>query len=406
MSLLEVLVQRATQLGASDLHLEPGLPPSVRVNGALRPLDPAPVGRELTGEAAALLPGEAWNDFLERRSADLARTIAGVRCRVSVLHSARGVGMAVRLLHPFQATLETLNLHPDLMRLVARPHGLVVVSGPTGSGKSSTIAALVEELNRAKALHVITLEQPIEHAFRPKCAFIRQREVGRDTPSFHQGLMDALREDPDVLVVGEVREPDTIRLALSAAETGHLVITTLHAGNAAEALARIVGSFAPEAQPAVAASLAESLVGVISQRLVYRAELGVRLPECEVLVSNEAVRATVRQSAFARLQSIVQMGANDGMWTFERWRRWQESRDRYFVRARDAAREPLPEEAAIEPISHAAPTRAPYPEAPAALPRAPTPQRRAPASPRVATDGVLELDGVHEDLASILKELD
>jgi twitching motility protein PilT len=399
MSLLDTLVHQANQLGASDLHLEAGLPATLRVNGQLRALEGPVAGRELAAEANALLQGDAWDAFVLRRSADLSRTIAGVRCRMNVFHSARGVGFAIRLLHPFQATLETLNLHPDLGRLVQRPHGLLVVSGPTGSGKSSTVAALVEEINRTRAEHVVTLEEPVEHTFRPRRSFIRQREVGRDTPSFHQGLMDALREDPDVIVVGEVRDADTIRLALTAAETGHLVITTLHAGTAVEALTRIVASFAPEAQPAVAAALAETLIAVVSQRLYFRADLGIRVPEAEVLVANEPVKAIVRQAGFARLANTVQTGAHDGMWTFERWRRWQESRERLFVRSRDAAREPLPEEPSGE--TPVAPSQAPPPR-PLLRPRTAPPPRPARAP---SDDGVLELEESHEDLASLVKKL-
>lgn len=408
MSLVAALVHQADLLGASDLHLEPGLPPGLRVNGQLRTLDGAINAHELSAEITRLLPGDLWEEFTARRSADLSMTISGVRCRVHALHSARGPGLAVRLLHPFQATLETLNLHPDLLRLVGRSHGLLIVSGPTGSGKSSTIAAFVEEINRARAAHVVTLEQPIEAVFRPKRCFIRQREVGRDTPSFHQGLMDALREDPDVLVVGEVRDAATIQLALTAAETGHLVITTLHAGSCAEALTRVIASFAPEAQPAVSAALAESLVGVVTQRLVHRPDLGIRLPECEVLVGNDPVRASIRAGQTSRLLNTIQTGGGDGMWSFERWKRWQETRDRYFVRSRDAGREPLPDDGPAE-APHPGPAAAPAPNPPLRRPEPPRaapprPQPRRPAA-HAHDDGVLELDADHEDLASILKEL-
>jgi twitching motility protein PilT len=412
MPTLDALVLHALQLGASDLHLEPGLPATLRIQGQLRPGEQSLSAAELEGMVRGLLRDEAWDRLLQRRSADLSLNIAGVRCRINVMFSQRGLGIALRVLHPFTATLESRNLHPDVGRLITRPHGLVVVSGPTGSGKSSTIAALVEELNRSRSLHVITIEEPIEITFRPRRCLIRQREVGRDTPSFQQGLMDALREDPDVLVVGEVREAETIRLALTAAETGHLVITTLHAGSSAEALARIVQSFAPEVQPAVTASLAESLVGVLSQRLVPRADLGTRLPECELLLANDAVRGTIRTGTLNRLHTVLQTHAAEGMWSVERWRRWQESRERYFLRQRDAAREPLPEDAA--PPAGLPPAQSPAPAAPRPAPaaRAPAPRAAAPApAPRPARpaarndDGVWDLDGSGEDLASILKEL-
>src|SRR5207237_8784759 len=203
---LASLIASAQERGASDLHLEAGLPAAMRIRGTLQifgePL-PAKVLFEIARET--ICP-EQWPSFVERRSFDLSKTIQGVRCRINILHSSRGVGFAIRLLSSFQATVEKLNLHPDLKKLVNRPHGLILVSGPTGCGKSSTTAALLQEINLAEARHIVTIESPIEYTFRPRRAYIRQREVGRDTPSFDQGLLDALREDPDVLMVGEMRE--------------------------------------------------------------------------------------------------------------------------------------------------------------------------------------------------------
>src|SRR5512132_3274494 len=204
--LLEPFVEFAARTGASDLHLEPGLPPTLRVRGQLRPSGEAVSGETLLAAARELLPGDAWAAFVERRSADLGRTISGVRCRINAFCTIRGVGLAIRLLVPFQASIERLNLHEDLKRIVQATHGLVVVSGPTGSGKSSTLAALIEEVNRTARRHVVTIESPIEYTFAPRQALIRQREVGRDTPSFEQALHDALREDRDVLMVGAGRD--------------------------------------------------------------------------------------------------------------------------------------------------------------------------------------------------------
>ena len=160
---------------------------------------------------------EHWDMFAQRRSVDMSRTIEGVRCRFNIFHTSRGIGFAIRLLPAFQPSLESLNLHPDLKALINHPHGFLLISGPTGSGKSTTLAALIQTINLTDARHIVTIESPIEFTFRSRRAFIRQREVGRDTPSFEQALMDSLREDPDVLMVGELREPETMRLTLNAA---------------------------------------------------------------------------------------------------------------------------------------------------------------------------------------------
>ncbi len=401
MALLDALARTAHQAGASDLHLEPGLAPVLRVGGSLRSQGSPVAAAALRAEARRLLPGERWEAFLQRRSADLSRTLGGVRCRLNIFQSARGLGFAVRLLAPFTATLASLNLHPELASLAQLRHGLVLVSGPTGSGKSSTVAALVDEINRSAPRHILTLEQPIEHVLRPRRALIRQREVGRDTPTFAQGLLDALREDPDVIVVGEMRHPETIRLTLNAAETGHLVFTTLHSATVGEALARIVSAFAPEAQPGITAQLSDSLQAVLCQQLVPWPSLGIRVPELAVLRASDPVRVAVRQGAFHKLPSMMQTGGADGQWTRDRYRRWLAAQERFFV-PRIGAGEPLP------PDPEAAAPGAPAPAPPLAAPAPVGARRPAPAPPRPGrstTGGVVELDGFDEDLGSILKDL-
>src|SRR5438874_2423726 len=303
---LDSLVGLAASNGASDLHLEAGLPAALRIRGALR-TSGEPVSAELLLQCARGTIGEAhWPQFLERRSYDMSRTIHGTRCRINILQTARGVGFAIRLLATFQATLEKLNLHPDLKKLTVPTNGLVLVSGPTGSGKSSTLAALIQEINLAEARHIVTIESPIEYTFRPRKAYIRQREVGRDTPSFEQALLDALREDPDVLMVGEMRDPETMRLTLSASETGHLVLATVHSSTCAEALQRVVGSFPAEIQSSVAAQLADCLVAVISQRLHFRPNLNMRVPECEVLMATNPVKNFIRNRDFFKIASFLE----------------------------------------------------------------------------------------------------
>lgn len=329
--MLETLVAHARQAGASDLHLEPGLPPGLRVRGQLQLKGEPLAAAALLGAARELLGEPHWPEFVERRSFDCSRRIAGVRCRINVLQSARGVGFAIRLLTAFDATLEKLNLHPGLRELV-RPHtGLVLVSGPTGSGKSSTLAALLQEINLAEARHILTIESPVEYVFKPRLSLIRQREVGRDTPSFEQGLLDALREDPDVLMVGEMRDPETMRLTLSAAETGHLVLATVHSSSCVEAVQRVVGAFPSEVQNSIGAQLADCLVGVICQRLRYRDDLNLRVPECEVLMPTNPVKAHIRSREFFKISSVLETGAEAGMWTFLRYQNWLMKKKDWFV---------------------------------------------------------------------------
>ena len=391
---LVALVDAARDAGASDLHLEAGLPPCMRVRGQLQSMGAPLSARELLAAARDVVGEDRWPDFLERRSSDVARNLGGVRCRVNVLCTARGVGLAIRFLGNSQATLERLNLRPDLARLVEPHHGLVIVSGPTGSGKSSTLAALVQEVNLRETRHIVTLESPIEYTLVPRQSFIRQREVGRDTPSFEQGLYDAMREDPDVLVVGELRDAETMRLTLAAAETGHLVLTTLHSSSTAEALQRIVGAFPAEIQAGIAAQLADCLVGVVCQRLRWFPERNLRAPECEVLVASQPVKAMVRQSQFFKLQTALETGAADGSFTFQRYREWLDRRtDWYVPTAEPPSREPRETEARdlVEPA------------------RPPRPAGRRPApkpGPGVPQDGVLEIPSSDEDLGRILDELE
>jgi twitching motility protein PilT len=393
---LESLISAAAAAGASDLHLESRLPPATRVRGALRIAGEPVPATVIAGMARSILGEDQWAVFLERRSFDLSKTIQGVRCRINVLQTSRGIGMAIRLLSAFQATVDRLNLHPDLKKLTKHTNGLILVCGATGSGKSSTLAALIQEINLAEARHIITVESPIEYSFQPRRSYIRQREVGRDTPGFEQALLDALREDPDVLMIGEMREPETMRLTLNAAETGHLVLATVHSSTCAEALQRIVSSFPAEIQSGISAQLADCLVGVISQRLRFRPELNIRVPECEILLPTHAVKSFIRTRDFFKIVTALETGADHDMWTFQRYTRWLDARTQWFIPGQDA--EP-PDTEAAEPPAYSAP----LPARPAAKPPRLAAGTRAAEAPQPGQP--LEIEAVEGGLEDILKKL-
>jgi len=319
-------VRRARELGASDLHGEADGPLIVRVRGKLQPLGESVPAGELTRAAQELLAPEDWSAFSIRGSADVSLEIAGTRCRINVFKTVRGVAFAARLLSVSVQDLKSCNLHPDFSRLTEATTGLIVVSGPTGSGKSTTLAALIEEINATRARSIITLESPLEYLFTNRRSFIRQREIPTHSPGFEQAIIDALRENPDVLVISEMRTPEVMRLTLNAAETGHLVLATMHSATCAEALTRICMSFPAEIQTSIRAQLADCLVAVLCQRLDFIAAQQLRVPRCELLVGSTAAKGTIRAGQFSHLANVIQSGGEEGMWSFDRYQRWMEQR--------------------------------------------------------------------------------
>jgi twitching motility protein PilT len=315
-------IRKGRELGASDLHFEADTAPVARIRGQLSSIGP-PIAAALVVQATReLLGSEGWPQFLSRGSADLSRTMAGVRCRINIFQTLRGVAMALRLLSSFQNNLRACNLHPDLKRLTDVTTGLIVVSGPTGSGKSTTLAALVEEINSSSSRNIIAIESPIEYVFTNRRSFIHQREVPTHSPSYEQALVDALRENPDVLVIGEMRTPEVMRLTLNAAETGHLVIATMHSATCAEAITRLCMSFPSDIQGSIRAQLADCFVGFVCQRLDFLSEFRLRVPVCEILLPSAASKGTIRGGQFSQIANVLQTGGETGMWNFDRYQRW------------------------------------------------------------------------------------
>ena len=315
-AILAVLSRAASQ-GASDVHFSEERSPMVRIDGELHPLD-AHESIDLT----ALIGGRARLDQIRSgRSIDRALPVPGVgRVRVNVYVSDGGLCAAVRILGKSAPELEELNLPSFLEPLVALPHGLVIVCGPTGSGKSTTLAALAQRAMRTHPRVLISLEDPIEYVIRPvgEAGLVRQREVGTHVRDFATGLRDALREDPDVILVGEMRDPETISFALTAAETGHLVLTSLHSRTAASAVERIVDTYPPERQRQIRVQLADALRAVISQRLLPRTKGGGRVPAVELLRVTYAVANLIREGRTAQIVSTMQAGGEEGMLPLER----------------------------------------------------------------------------------------
>jgi len=315
MSDLDALLDRLDRLGGSDLHLSPGHPPLLRVDGALQRLD-APV---LTAEAVAALlhalGGEAIGRRLEaEKEFDFAAAAGAGRLRVNVFRSLGGVAAALRRIPETPPDVEALGLPPAVVRLSELNAGLVLVAGATGSGKSTTLAALVARINATRPCHILTIEDPVEFVHRSQRALVSHRELGSHTDSFAAALRAGLREDPDVILVGELRDRETIALALTAAETGHLVLGTLHASSAPRSVDRIVDVFPAGDKDLARAMLAGSLQAVVAQALLPRPG-GGRVAAFEILIGTPAVRNLIRESKVPQLTSLMQMGQRFGMTT-------------------------------------------------------------------------------------------
>lgn len=312
------LLARAVAAGACDLHLATGEVPVLRLDGELQRLDLPPLAAATLSEGfAPVLDETQRRQWAQGDELDIALTLPGaMRVRANLYRQHRGPGVSLRLLPARIPSLDELDLE-EVFRTIAQWHdGLVLVGGPTGSGKSSTLAALIDQLNRTQALHIVTLEDPIEVIHSGQRSLVNQREIGRDCRNFAQGLRSALRQDPDVIVIGELRDLETIRLALRAAETGHLVLATVHTRSAVNSIDRLVEVFAPDEKALVRGMLAESLRMVVAQTLIRRLD-GGRVAAREMLVATPAVRNLIREGRMAQLHSVMQTGAAVGMRTME-----------------------------------------------------------------------------------------
>ncbi len=312
----------ARQLGASDVHLKAGLPPIFRIKGELRTVrDVPPLTKESIATFAVHMMNERQRkEFEETMDVDLAYgTPDGVRYRVNLFQQRGTVGMVLRLIPPEVPPFERLNLSPTILKLADEPRGLILVTGVTGSGKSTTLAAMVDYINQRKAVHIITVEDPIEYAFRDKRSVINQREVGFDTRSFSKALRAALRQDPDVILVGEMRDLETAEIGMTAAETGHLVLSTLHTVDATETISRIIGMFPTHQQAQARLTLGGILRGVVSQRLLPRADGQGMVPAIEIMTYTDRIREMIEDPTRTReIKDAIAQGKHPyGMFTFD-----------------------------------------------------------------------------------------
>lgn len=315
---IDELLALAVQRGASDLHLTAGMPPVLRIDGDIEVLDHKVLDHPTVTRMIHAIMNETQRQSYETdKETDFSIEREGLaRFRVNAFHQYRGAAAVLRTVPSGVLTMEQLGMGGIFEQIASFPRGLVVVTGPTGSGKSTTLAAMLDYINETRREHILTIEDPIEFVHESKNCLINQREVHRDTHSFAQALRSALREDPDIILVGELRDLETIRLALTAAETGHLVFATLHTSSAAKTIDRIVDVFPAGEKSVVRSILSESLQAVVSQVLLRRTG-GGRTAAFEIMLGTPAIRNLIREDKVAQMYSVIQTGANMGMRTLD-----------------------------------------------------------------------------------------
>ena len=317
-SINEILTEAIT-LKASDIHITVGVPVMIRLRGELRPLNDDVLAPSIvTALVHEIIPQDHFESFQENYQLDFSNSIPGVsRFRVNAYYQRGQMALAIRPIPNKIPTFEELELPPILKAFMDKPRGLVLVTGPTGSGKSTTLAAMINYVNQNAHKHIITLEDPIEFQHKHNKCVINQREIGSDVKDFNSALRVALRQDPDIILVGEMRDLETIQIALTAAETGHLVIGTLHTSSAASTIERIIDVFPAEKQTQIRMQLAGSLVGVVAQRLFKRQDSDGRKAVCEIMVNTPAIANLIRQEKVYQIPSVIQTSKEMGMQTME-----------------------------------------------------------------------------------------
>jgi len=315
---VDAFLTQMVRTGGSDAHLKVGQPPGVRIAGEIQAQGNTPLRPEHTEAIArALLSDEDWQKFETTGDLDCSYSVPGLaRFRVNVMRQRGSVSLVLRYIPERIPNFEELGLPEVCKTLVGKPRGLVLVTGPTGSGKSTTLAAMIDLINSTAKGHILTMEDPIEFLHKDKNCYINQREIGADTSGFNEALRRALRQDPDVILIGEMRDLETIGLAVTAAETGHLVLGTLHTTSAAKTIDRIVNVFPAEQQMQIRLQLAGTLQGIICQNLLPKIG-GGRVAALEILVGTDPVRAIIRDNKLAQLQTAMQTGKRYGMQTLE-----------------------------------------------------------------------------------------
>ncbi|MCD6046287.1 MAG: type pilus twitching motility protein PilT [Gammaproteobacteria bacterium] len=314
------LLALSIEHNASDLHLSSGLAPLLRVDGELKRLDhPQLTALELNQLLYDIMNEDQCKSFAKKWEIDFSLAIAELaRFRVNVFHQERGPAAVFRVIPATVLSLQQLNLPTVISTLVNKSSGLILVTGPTGSGKTTTLAAIIDHINEHRYDHILTIEDPIEFVHHSKKSLINQREVGRDTVGFNEALRSALREDPDIILVGELRDLETMRLAMTAAETGHLVLATLHTHSATQAVNRIIDVFPAAEKAMVRTMLSESLNAVIAQSLLKK-EGGGRVAAFEIMVCNTALKHMIREDKTAQMVSVLQTGREEGMFTLDQY---------------------------------------------------------------------------------------